>query len=221
MRLDQLGRNRDEVDEILDEVFGQPDERGPSAADAVLLAGGGAAIVAGQVADLPGAVTVIGACAVAFGAILPIRSLWRRSAARRRAARVRAAIGDGTIVRTSNPVVQRLIAAHDRVVEQSATLAHVPSRRVADVAHAAMLEVATLLGGRSPVVPEEVGYVVARVDALDALAATITDPRVGDGEPDQRRALVEARQEIDHLAGTSSLISAAALQRDLLGSDDG
>jgi hypothetical protein len=91
---------------------------------------------------------------------------------------------------------------------------------VHDVAHAALLEVASLLGGRPPGAQVEVDYVDARTHALENLAAIVADPRVGDGERDRRRALVEARREVEQLAGSSSLTEASDLSRDLLGTDD-
>ena len=59
--LESLGgseRNRDEVDELLDDMFGEPDERGPGVADAVLVVGGAGAVVGGLAASLPGVVVV-------------------------------------------------------------------------------------------------------------------------------------------------------------------
>lgn len=60
----------------------------------------------------------------------------------------------------------------------------------------------------------------ARTHALEDLAATVADQRVGDGETDRRRALVEARYEVEQLAGSSSLTDASDLSRELLGTDD-
>ena len=109
---------------------------------------------------------------------------------------------------------------HQRLLSVTAPLATAPRARVHDVAHAALLEVASLLGGRPPAAQVEVDYVAARTHALDDLAATVADPRVGDGETDRRRALVEARHEVEQLAGGSSLTDASDLSRKLLGTDD-
>jgi hypothetical protein len=91
---------------------------------------------------------------------------------------------------------------------------------VHDVAHAALFEVASLLGGGTPGAQVEIDYVVARTQALENLAATVVDPRVGDGESDRRRSLVEARNEVEQLSGSSSLTEASDLARELLGTDD-
>jgi hypothetical protein len=91
---------------------------------------------------------------------------------------------------------------------------------VHDVAHGALLEVASLLGGRPPGAQVEVDYADARTHALEDLAATVADPRVGDGETDRKRALVEARHEVEQLTGCSSLTEASDLSRELLATDD-
>jgi hypothetical protein len=218
--LRDLERGRDELDELIDDVFGESDDRGPGPVDAVLVVGGIGAIIAGQAASLPVAVTVCGSAAVALGAVLPLRSLWRKGGSERRASRLQSLLGDGSLLRTDHPSVERLLAAHQRLLNVSSPLATTPRERVHDVAHAALLEVASLLGGRSPGPQVELDYIAARTRALKDLAATVTDPRVGDGETDRRRALVEARHEVEQLAGSSSLTNASELSRELLGTDD-
>jgi hypothetical protein len=219
-QLGDLERNRDEIDDALDDVFGAPDDRGPGVVDGVLIAGGAAAVVVGQVASLSTAVTVAGVVAVALGSVLPLRSLWRRAESTRRDVRVRAMLGDGVLLRTDHLEVGRLVDAHDRLLEASERLAPVPRARVVQVAHAALREVATLLVGHPPADAAELEYVTTRTRALDDLAATVTDPRVGDGDADRRRAVVEARREVEQIAGGSSVTDAADLSRDLLGSDE-
>src|SRR4051812_6983339 len=91
-RLGDVGGRRDDLDELLDDVFGEPDDRGPGPVDAVLLVGGAAAIVVGSVTSAPAAVTVVGAIAAALGAVLPARALWRRVADGGRSRRLRALV---------------------------------------------------------------------------------------------------------------------------------
>jgi len=219
VRLGDLMRTRDEVDDALDDVFGQPDDRGPGPVDAALLIGGVGAVVAGQAASLPTLVTIGGVIAVVLGAILPLRSLWRRVESGRHSRRLQAAIGDGVVLRADDPRVEELLAAHQGALDAAARLAVAPRARVAEVAHAAVLEVASLLAGRAPAVETEIDYVSARVRALHDLAAAAADPRAGDGERDRRQALADARVEVERLAGGSSIADAAALSRELLGTD--
>ena len=219
VRLGDLTRTRDEVDDALDDVFGRPDDRGPGPVDAALLVAGVGAVVAGQATSLPTVVTVGGVIAVVLGAILPLRSLWRRVDSGRQSRLLHAAIGDGVVLRADDPRVEELLAAHQRALDTAARLAVAPRARVAAVAHAAVLEVASLLAGRAPALETEVEYVSARVRALHDLAAAAADPRSGDGERDRRQARADARVEVERLAGGSSIADAAALSRELLGTD--
>jgi hypothetical protein len=214
VRLRDLERGRDELDELIDDVFGEADDRGPGPVDAVLVVGGLGAIIGGQAASLPTAVTVCGAAALGLGAVLPLRSLWRRAGSARRSSRLRSLLGEGLLLRTDHPAIEQLLAVHERLLSVAAPLATAPQARVHDVAHAALLEVVSLLGGRTPGAHVEIDYVDARTQALKTLATTVADPRVGDGDSDRRRSLVE------QLSGSSSLTEAADLACELLGTDD-
>jgi hypothetical protein len=208
------------MDDVLDDVFGQPDDRGPGPIDGVLVVGGLGAIIGGQVASWPSVVTVAGAAALALGAVLPLRSAWHRIASTRRSRRLTALLGDGVLLRTDDPGIGQLLDANERLLSTTSKLSPGPRGRVRDVAHAAVLEVATLLGGRLPSAGEVVDYVAARTHALEELAAAVADPRVGDGESNRTRAIVEARREIEQLSGSSSLTDASDLSRELLGTDE-
>jgi hypothetical protein len=220
VRLQDLDRGRDEIDELLDDVFGEPDDRGPGPVDAVLIAGGAGAVIAGVSASLPTVVTVCGVAAIGLGAVLPLRSLWRRAGSARRSSRLQSLLGEGALLRVDDRSITQLLAAHQRLLAASVSLAPAPRARVDDVAHSALLEVASLLGGRAPSTESEIEYIAARTRALGELAIVLADPRVGDGERDRRRALVEARREVEQLAGSSSLVDASDLSRELLGPDD-
>jgi hypothetical protein len=216
--LSSLDRERDELDDALDDVFGEPDGAGAGPFDAVLLLGGAAAIIAGLTALVPAWVIVVGIIAFALGSVLPLRTFWRRRAGARRAARQQRAIGDGVVVRIDHPAVVDLLAAHQRCLDAAAGLAAWRRVQVDAVAHAALLEAATLLDGHPPLTPAEVDYVEARVAALRRLADAVTDPAVGDGDPDglARQARADARVEVERAAG-SAVDDADALVRALRG----
>jgi hypothetical protein len=210
-----LDHDRDEIDDALDDVFGAPDDGGAGALDAALLLVGAAAIIAGLASLAPTWVLVAGAAAFALGAILPLRSFWRRAATTRRAARLRTVVGDGVLLRTDHPAVGALVAAHERSTAAAVGVAAWRRVQVDAVAHAAVLEVATLLRGRSVVVTAEEAYVRARTQALDALTTALAEPVAADG--DDRRVLAEARAEVEQLAGGSAVLDAEALARELRG----
>ncbi len=209
-------RGSDEIDEILDEVFGRDDGRGPSATDAVLVAAGVGAIGVGQLADLAPWVTVVGAGLVGLGAILPIRSALHRVRQRRHRARTSSVIGDGIALRQDDPTLVRIAQLHDRVLDTSDRLVPDVRERVATVTHALVEEVATLLDGNVPAGAAEVEYVEARATALSDLASMVDDPRIGDGDLVRRRALAEARIEVEQAAGGSALTDSADLRDELL-----
>lgn len=212
-----LTRTRDEVDDVLDEVFGTPDDRGPGPVDALLVAGGLAALVAGLAGAAGTVVVVGGVAALALGSVLPIRSVSRRLGAMRRGRRVRALIGDGLVLRTDHPSVRALLAAEAAV--RSARVAPATFQRSNTIAHAAVYEVASLLAGRSPATDDEVAYVDERARALRSLADALTDPQAGDDDADRRRSLVEARREVERIDGASSVTDAERLRMELLGDD--
>jgi hypothetical protein len=217
VRLADVDGERDEIDTVLDDVFGAPDDAGAGPLDAVLLLGGAAAVIAGLTSLVPTWVLVAGVAAFCLGAILPLRSFWRRAAAARRVARLRSMIGDGVLLQAHVPEVAALVAAHARCAAGAAGLVAWRRVQVDAVAHGAVLEVATLLDGRQPAVPSELQYVGARVAALDALADALARPTLGDAatDIDERRARAEARAEVELLAGNSAVADAEALARDL------
>jgi len=212
-RLTDADRGRDDVDDVLDDLFGEPDQRGPGIADAVLVAGGAGVAAVGQLASWPTAVTVIGVAAAALGLILPARSAWRRASVYRRTRRLAAVVGDGMLLRTDDDLLQQLVTAHERIDQRAG--AGDETRRARAVAHAAVHEVATLLQGRLPATAAEREYVAARAVALDDLATVLADPTLPADDHGARQAMVEARQEVEALAGGSSVTDAADLSREL------
>lgn len=217
--LQKLERGRDEIGDMLDDDFGASDERGPGMADAVLVAGGLAALLVGLSRAAPTFVTVLGIAAVLLGAVRPIRSLWWRFGSARRSARLGALLGDGVLLRIDDSGIQQLVGAHQRLLAVSAALAPAPRVRVQEVTHSALLEVASLFGRHVPVTQVDRIYVTERLRALQKLEDVLADPRVGDGESDRRQALVEARHEVEQIAG-NSITDLVALSRELLGEDE-
>ena len=128
-------------------------------------------------------------------------------------------VGDGVPLRTDHPATAALVGAYDRCVADHSRLVAWRRVQVDAVAHAALMEVATLLDGRRPAVPAEVEHVAARTRALTALADAVADPAIGDGAADaqQRDALLEARAEVERLDGASAVTEADALTRALRG----
>ena len=206
------GRDRDDIDDLLDDMFGDPDERGPGVADGVLVAGGVGALVAGTVAPLPGIVAVGGAVAVALGAVLPIRSGWRRLRGRRRRVERESKLARGVPMRVDHDAVTKFVAAHERLTAAARTVEPSERLRMESVAHAAAYEVASLLAGHRPRSAAEVAFVGARTQALGELTDVLAES--GDGDAIARQARLEARLELESQGG-SSLTDAAALVEEM------
>jgi hypothetical protein len=188
------GRRGDDLDDLIDDLLPDTDE-GPGLVDAGLLAGGAGLLAWSVLGTAPDAATIAGIAAVGLGSILPLRAGWRWVAERRH----RALLRRGTPLLVRDPVVARLVAAYEE-------LATGPEAARA-AAHAALQEVASLLAGRAPASERERGYVTARAEAVEDLAAAVAelespqwdDPTV---DPD---LVVEAREELDAIGGMTSL----------------
>ncbi len=211
--LRHVDADRDDVDDLLDDVYGAPDDGGAGPLDAALLLAGAGVIIAGLTALVPTWVLACGVGAFVLGAILPLRTFWRRGTRARRAARLRNAVGDGTLLRCDHPSVVRLLAAHDRCLANAGGVVTRRRVEVDAVAHRALVEVATLLAGRPPVLASEVADVTARATALEQLADALADPTVGAGASDGAGDHAEA----DGVAGGSAVVDAEALVQDLRG----
>lgn len=197
------GPARGEIDDVLDDLFGEPDDRGPGVTDGVLLAAGTAAVVGGAVASVP-LLIAGGVGAVALGGILPSRELWRRL--RRRADEDASGLPrtrDGIPLRVDGPAGE-LAEAHARVFAGSTRVTDVSARaEIESAAHGAAYEVASLLAGKRPGDVAEREYVRTRTAALRDLAGALADVEGTDVDAVARRARVEARREIEDHAGSS------------------
>lgn len=71
-------RGRDDLDELIDDLFPDVDEH-PGWVDAGLAVLGTGLLAWASIGEAPAVVTVIGVIALALGCILPIRAAWRRA----------------------------------------------------------------------------------------------------------------------------------------------
>lgn len=188
-------RDKDGLDDLIDELLPDTDE-GPGPVDAALVAGGGALVAWSAVGSPPVAATVAGALALGLGCILPLRSGWRWLAGRRRGTAA------GIPLRVDHHLLGRLVAAYEELDRVPATTG---AARAA--AHGALLEVATLLGGRAPASDGETRYVGARTTAVEELVAALREVGAAAVEAPAvaPELVVEAREELDALGGVSAL----------------
>jgi hypothetical protein len=216
-------RSPDEFDELIEDVFGAGTNDPPGPFDALLVIVGGGLVVLAQYRLHSTAVTIIGAALIGLGAILPIRSLWRRSAAARADRRNRALAARGLPLGVTDPLASALVKAYGELL--TAADGALLGSDAAAAAHLSMIEVATLVGTSGPGTSAESEYVQRRIDAMQALTAELD--RYGqagaiDADADrklERTARGLAGAELD-ATGSSSLRDLDELTRALAPAPD-
>ena len=197
---------RDDLDEFIDEVLPDSDE-GPGRFDVLLLVGGGGLLGWGAGMGGPEAATVIGALALGLGCILPVRWVWR-AVIRHRVRR------ESLVLNLGDAETRRLVDAYEQIRAVSSSYAttkkSVSTAGVA-AAHAALVEVATLLRGRPPAGEGERLYVAERADAIERFGSSLG----GEGTH-----LLEARREVEELGGHSSVTRLRELTDEAFRRDD-
>jgi hypothetical protein len=194
-------QSRSDVDAALDDLFGPPDTRGPNVFDVVL-------VVAG-VASIAGGWGLVGGGLVLLGVTLPLRWVGERLQRAVRRRRYTRLLAKGQPLAVGHPATAALVAAYDTLLETVAALGE-PARTDAVAAgHRAVVECASLLGGRAPATADESAYVARRTDAIRSAVAALSS---GAGR-DERVAAVRAREEVDAVTGRTSLDDLAAVAR--------
>lgn len=211
--LASIDGTRTEIDAALDDMFGEVDNDGPGVTDAVLLAGGSAAVIASLVAALPGFVLIGGLAGIGLGSILPIRSGLRQVRERKRTATIASTVGDGHLLDTRSRVVAETVRLHGEVFAAADSLDEPHRVRMRNVAHGLVVEIALLLEGRDVELPIETTYVAERRDALRSLLAACGN--VATGRTGERQAMAEAQVLLDGQASNTALSEAADLAAEL------
>jgi hypothetical protein len=211
----QPGKHGDDLDVLIDEVFGPPTDEGPGAFDAALVVVG-LALLAWSVLGAAGAgVAVVGVVLLVLGVALPARAVLRAGRARRVAQRERAALASGLALDVSDPSLNTLVASYEWL-RTAAGLPGVPGDQgwqALEAAHAALLEVASLLDGRPPQTEDEHAYVDRRTAAIRDLTAELSKRyrgwrrrrQVRSTPMDQTAAVVRARNDLEAATGTGAV----------------
>jgi hypothetical protein len=172
--LDQRPREvRDEIDELVYELFGDPIEESPGKFDAALLVVGGLIVAWSLFTGQSTAVLVLGFLIVLLGLALPLRAA-RRAVRGRRTSREHARLlSHGQVLDATHPAVRHLVESYNELTRAADLPGTSKSPRALEAAHLALSEVASLLEGRAPVVDAEVGYVAKRTQAVRDLAVEL------------------------------------------------
>jgi hypothetical protein len=226
--LGQEARAGDELDEVIDEVFGPPTDEGPGLFDAVLVLAGIALIAWAALGSGTGPWFAIGVGMVVLGVALPARSLLRAASARRAARRQGRILREGIALYASDPTVGALAGSYDALVHASGLPGITMGRQAMEAGHAALVEVASLLGGRPPLTDEERAYVERRTRAVRDLTSLLLRTsrawqrgRLGDGTDvtaearERAAAIVRAREDLEQSAGVGSVDELDRLARQL------
>lgn len=207
------GRERDDLDEIIDEFFPDTDE-GAGPFDVALLGGGVGSAIWG-VAGGPAWALVAGCVLTCLGCVLPLRGLARRLQRRRHAA----VLSRGVPLLVGHPSTARLAAAYQELMGVAGRTGVAGEPSIA-AGHAAIFETATLLRGQAPRTGAEADYASKRADAIEHLTAAlgVEEKRPDDSRP-AAATVVAAREELEALGGVSSLtrledLTAEAKDRD-------
>ena len=172
-------RQRHELEDLVDDIFGPPIDESPGRFDAGLVLVGLGLAAWTVVGDGPSLTLPIGMTAIVLGLALPVRAMlrWFRSQAVGLRRRV---VEPGIPLDASHPATLALIDAHARLLQSSTTrTARKPELAIA-AGHSSVIEVSRLLEGRPPSTPAEIRLVSTRTAALHAL----TDQML---RPDDRR----------------------------------
>lgn len=209
---DRSGRQRDDLDELIDELLPDVDE-GPGPFDVALAAIGVGLLVTGLATGATWMV-VLGVLGAALGAVLPVRWVWRRSRSAQAGRATRALTDRGTVMAVDGIEVHDLISAHDALWSVAEGLTPAATIAVQGAAHQAVAEAAALLAGSAPATAEERAYVSERTRAMQDLLSDTRRSGTDVTERDARQGRVAAAAEIDALGGPSSLSRLADLRQD-------
>lgn len=210
-------RPGDDLDEIVDEMFGETTDEGPGPLDLILFLGGLALVVWAVATRASGLAFWTGVVALLLGLALPARSIVRAIGRRGVQRQRRRIIGHGYPIDVSHPATAALVHAYDELLK----ITTVSGSRLADdaiiAAHLALVEAASLLAGSAPVADAEVDYVEKRTLAIRDITAQLVRARRAsrlsttetDAVTEDRRrratAVTEARVELESATHLGSL----------------
>ncbi len=160
------GRRADELDELIDELFGDATDEGPGLFDALLVLGGLAIVAWATLTSAGGLWIVIGGFALVLGLALPARGVVRVARRQRLLRSQRRAMTSGYVLEVSHPDTSALVAAYEHLLDVAPGSGVLLADRALEAAHRAVVDVATLLHGEPPLADAQVDYVRKRTAAI-------------------------------------------------------
>jgi hypothetical protein len=221
-------RGGDDLDLVIDELFGETTDEGPGLFDVALLVGGVGLVVWSIATDAQGLAFPLGVLLAVLGLALPARSVVRAGQRRTQERATRRALRRGYALDVSDPLTSALATAYILVVTRLAEQPERTARPILEAAHQAMVEVATLLDGRPPTAPAEIAYVERRCRAIRETAAELAlvarrrarhgstvDAEEAAIRTNRADALARAREELAEGSGIGSIDQLEAVRSQL------
>jgi hypothetical protein len=220
-------RPRDELDDVIDDLFGATTDEKPGPFDVGLVVVGLGLAAWGVIFGGPALALWLGIAAIVLGLALPLRAALRRYGWSRTGGLRRRIIDGGLLLDASQPATVALIDAYAHVIQMSCLQGIGDPKRAVTAGHMAVVEVAKYLDGRPPETPSMIRFVSVRTDALEKLtrrmmrshdrwaaktAAQLSVPdEVGGGEP----AATSPWESLNALGQTEALAELEKLNQQL------
>jgi type IV secretory pathway VirB2 component (pilin) len=166
---------RDELDALVDDVFGPSTDERPGPFDLLLVIAGVILLAWAVLTGAASWVAVVAVVAIVLGLALPARSVVRRYRGAAAARRMRSAGRRGYVLDVTAGSTADLLRAHEELGAAAALPGSVYGERALDAAHEALVEVASLLEGSPPAVPAQDEYVAKRARAIATLSRQLQD----------------------------------------------
>lgn len=160
---------RDDLDGLVDDLFGPVTDERPGAFDAALLVLGASLLAWAILTRASGFPLFLAIAAMILGLALPARTLVRAFRRRAAARNQRSAARRGYLLDISHPATAALVAAHAELLEAGALPGSAYSDRAIEAGHLALVEVASLLVGSPPTAGAQVHYIDRRLRAIETL----------------------------------------------------
>lgn len=210
-------RERDDLDDLIDELLPDVDEE-PGWFDVALLLVGGGLLLWPWVSGARPIVAAVGVVALCLGCVLPIRTGWRHAGRRRAHGRRDAWLAQGVLLDISSPSAAALVRAYDDLFRLAGGSSPWVAGQATPAAYVALMEVASLLGGFAPRSDRQRAFVDQRAravadlcDALRELPSSAPKALPGDPfllEPD---VLIETWEELDQISPFNSITRIEAI----------
>ena len=210
-------RPRDELDDLIYDLFGETTDEKPGRFDAGLVIAG--LLLSGWAFLLGGPAPALwfGIAAIVLGLALPVRGALRAFDWSRAGGLRRRIIDRGLLLDASHPATVALIDTYAHLIQMSCLQGTGDPKRAVTAGHMAIVESARHLEGEPPGTPARVRFVSMRTDAIEALSrqmlrshdrwaakAAVRPPAVG--APDPARAPAGSEWEsLNALARTGTL----------------